>query len=158
EKCAQLGELILSYQKDDTKHCLHQFPIVDNSKGEQQISPVSATFDETIVLNLPTLPRITIPLYCRAFAKSLGICVEYDLRHLQLYVLQQHIDLNTTSLLSSCWLYFPEQSNFYSLNEVLIISNSEEYSNAISIISKYLKLQLISPLINQTYWQFKGLF
>ncbi|CAF4152280.1 unnamed protein product [Rotaria sp. Silwood2] len=154
EKCAQLGELILSYQRDDTKHCLHQFPIVDNSKGEQQISPVSVTFDETIVLNLPTLPRITIPLYCRVFAKSLGICVEYDLRtctnilqllsdekntntdlyvkwlgHLHLYVLQQHIDLNTTSLLSSCRLYFPEQSNFYSLNEVLIISNSEEYSN-----------------------------
>ncbi|CAF3965146.1 unnamed protein product, partial [Rotaria sp. Silwood1] len=183
EKCAQLGELILSYQRDDTKHCLHQFPIVDNSKGEQQISPVSATFDETIVLNLPTLPRITIPLYCRAFAKSLGICVEYDVRtctnilqllsdekntntdlyvkwlgHLQLYVLQQHIDLNTTNLRSSCRLYFPEQNNFYSLDEVLIISNSEEYSDAISIISKYLELQLISPLINQTYWQFKDLF
>ncbi|CAF3655260.1 unnamed protein product, partial [Rotaria socialis] len=183
EKCAHLGELILSYQRDDTKHCLRQFPIVDNSKDKQQISPVSATFDETIVINLPTLPRITIPHYCRALAKSLDICVEYDLRtcanilqllsdekntntdlyvkwlgHLQLYVLQQHIDLNRTSLLSSCRLYFPEQNNFYSLNEVFIISNSEEYSNAISIISKYLKLQLISPLINQTYWQFKDLF
>ncbi|CAF4164824.1 unnamed protein product [Rotaria sp. Silwood2] len=183
EKCTQLGVLILSYQRDDTKYCLRQFPIVDNSKGEQQISPVSATFDETIVINLPTLPRITIPLYCRTLAKNLGICVEYDLRtcanilqllsdekntntdlyikwlgHLQLYVLQQHTDLNTTSLLSSCRLYFPEQNNFYSLNELLIISNSEEYSDAISIISKYLKLQLISPLINQTYWQFKDLF
>ncbi|CAF5126797.1 unnamed protein product [Rotaria sp. Silwood1] len=79
EKCVQLAELILSYQKENTKDCLRQFPIVDDSKSVQQISPISATFDEMIVQDLPSLPRITIPSYCRVLAKNLGICVEYCL-------------------------------------------------------------------------------
>ncbi|CAF2786294.1 unnamed protein product [Rotaria sp. Silwood2] len=183
EKCARLGELILSYQRENTKDCLRQFPIVDDSKTVQQISPVSATFDEMIVHDLPSLPRITIPSYCRLLAKNLGICVEYDLRtcvnilqllsnekntnvdlyikwlsHLQLYVRQQHIELNTKTILLSCQLYLPDQKNFYSLKDLLIISNNEERHSGILLISTYLKLQLISPLINQVYWQFKDLF
>ncbi|CAF1518597.1 unnamed protein product [Adineta steineri] len=80
EKCAQLGEMILLNQTENTKDCLCHFPIVDNSQNEQQISPVSATFDELIVRDLPSLPRITIPPYCRKLALNFNVCVEYDLR------------------------------------------------------------------------------
>ncbi|CAF2097599.1 unnamed protein product [Rotaria magnacalcarata] len=183
EKYARLGELILSYQNQNTKDCLSQFPMIDNSKVEQQISRVSATFDEILVHDLPSLPRITIPSYSHVLAKNLGICVEYDLRtcvtilqllsnekntnidlyikwlsRLQLYVNQQHTESNSNAILLSCQLYFPDQQNFYALNNVLIISNHEEHHNGIAIVSRYLKLQLISPLINQIYWQFKDLF
>ncbi|CAF3386954.1 unnamed protein product [Rotaria sp. Silwood1] len=183
EKCVQLAELILSYQKENTKDCLRQFPIVDDSKSVQQISPISATFDEMIVQDLPSLPRITIPSYCRVLAKNLGICVEYDLRtcvnilqllsnekntnvdlyikwlsHFQLYVRQQHIESNIKTLLLSCQLYLPDQKNSYLLKDLLIVSNNEEQHDSLLLISKYLKLQLISPLNNQIYWQFKDLF
>jgi hypothetical protein len=183
EKCARLGILILSAQTENTKNCLRQFPIVDDSKIKQQISPVSATFDEIIVHDLPSLPRITIPSHCRALAINLGVCVEYDLRtcvtilqllsderntnvdlyiqwlgHLQLYVRQQHGEFNSKSLLSSCQLYLPDQQNFYSLKDLLVISDNEDHRNSILLASKYLKLQLISPSINQIYWQFKDLF
>ncbi|CAF5147630.1 unnamed protein product, partial [Rotaria sp. Silwood1] len=79
EKCVQLGEFIFSYQRENTKECFRQFPIIYNSNIEQQIIPVSAIFDEMIVPNLPSLPHITIPHHCRALAKSLGICTEYNL-------------------------------------------------------------------------------
>ncbi|CAF3498569.1 unnamed protein product [Rotaria sordida] len=183
EKYARLGELILSHQRENTKDCLRQFPIVDDSKLVQQISPVSATFDKVIVHDLPSLPRITIPSYGRVLAKNLGICVEYDLctcvnilqllsnekntnidlyikwlSHLQLYVCQQHIELDTKPLLLSWQLYLPDQNDCYSLKDLLIISNNEEHHNGILLVSKYLKLQLISSSINQIYWQFKDLF
>jgi hypothetical protein len=183
EKCARLGELVLSAQIENTKDCLCQFPVSDNSEIEQQISPVSATFDKVIVRDLPTLPVITIPSYCRALATNLGVCVQYDLRtcvtilqlltnekninvdlyiqwlgHLQLYVRQQHAEFNSENLLSSCQLYLPDQQNFYSLKDLLVISNDEVHRSGILLVSKYLKLQLISPSINQIYWQFKDLF
>ncbi|CAF4175149.1 unnamed protein product [Rotaria sp. Silwood2] len=183
EKCAQLGELIFSYQTENTKECLRQFSIVNNSNTEQQIIPVSATFDEMIVPDLPSLPHITIPHHCRALAKSLGICTEYNLltcvkilkllsneqntnvdlyvqwlSHLQLYVRQQHTELNMETLLSSFQLYLPDEKNFYLLKDLLIKSDNEEHDRGILLISKYLKLQLISPLNNQIYWQFKDLF
>ncbi len=183
EKCARLGELILSAQTENTKDCLRQFPIVADSTTDQQISPVATTFDETIVRDLPSLPRITIPSQCRALAIDLGVCVEYDLRtcvtilqllsdekntnvdlyiqwlgRLQLYVRQQHRELNLESLLSSCKLYLPDQQNFYSLKDLLVISDNEDHRNGILLVSKYLKLQLISLSNNQVYWQFKDLF
>ncbi|CAF1355238.1 unnamed protein product [Adineta steineri] len=183
EKCAQLGEMILLSQTENTKDCLCHFPIVDNSQNEQQISPVSATFDELIVRDLPSLPRITIPPYCRRLALNLNVCVEYDLRtcvtilqllsnekntninlyiqwlgHLQLYVRRQHDQFNSKELLSSCYLYLPDQNEFYSLKQLLVISDNEKYHNGILLVSKYLKLQIISPSINQIYWQFKDLF
>ena len=183
EKCAQFGELILSAHTDETIDCLRRFPIVDNTKIEQQISPVSATFDETIVHDFSSLPRITVPSHCRALAIKLGVCVEYDLRtcvtilqllsnekntnidlyiqwlgHLQLYVRQQHAEFNSKELLSSCQLYLPDQQKFYSLKDLLVISNDDEHRNGILLVSKYLKLQIISPSINQVYWQFKDLF
>ena len=114
------GELILLTHTPATKDCLRQFPIIDNSQIQQQISPVSATFDEVIVRDLSSLPCITIPSHCHALARDLGICVEYDLRtcvtilqllsdeknsnvdlyiqwlgHLQLYVRQQHEQFNS---------------------------------------------------------------
>jgi hypothetical protein len=183
EECARLGVLILSAQTENTKTCLRQFPIVANSESGQQISPVSATFDEIIIRDLPTLPRSTIPFHCRTLAINLGVCVEYDLRtcvtilqllsdekntnvdlyiqwlgHLQLYVRQQHAEFNSENLLSSCQLYLPDQQNFYSLKDLLVISNDDEHRTGILLVSKYLKLQLISPSFNQIYWQFKDLF
>ncbi len=183
EKCARLGELILVAQTENTKDCFRQFPIIDDSKAKQQISPVSATFDEIIVRDLPSLPRITIPPHCRTLAINLGVCVEYDLRtcvtilqllsdekntnvdlyiqwlgHLQLYVRQQLGEFNLRSLLSACQLYLPDQQSFYSLEDFLVTSDNEDRRNGILLVSKYLKLQLISPSINQIYWQFKDLF
>ncbi|CAF1231547.1 unnamed protein product [Rotaria sp. Silwood1] len=183
EKCVQLGEFIFSYQTENTKECLRQFPIIYNSNIEQQIIPVSAIFDEMIVPNLPSLPHITIPHHCRALAKSLGICTEYNLlacvkilkllsneqnknvdlyvqwlSHLQLYVRQQHTELNMKTLLSSFQLYLPDDKNFYLLKNLLIKSDNEEHDRGILLISKYLELKLISPLNNQIYWQFKDLF
>jgi hypothetical protein len=183
EKYARLGELILSAQTETTKDWLRQFPIVDNSKVEQQISPVSATFDEIIVRDLSSLPRITIPSHCRALAIDLGVCVKYDLRtcvtilqmlsnekntdvnlyiqwlgHLQLYVRQQCDEFNLEDLLSSCHLYLPDEKEFYSLKHLLVVSDNDEHPRGILLVSEYLKLQIISPLINQIYWQFKDLF
>jgi hypothetical protein len=184
EKCARFGELILSFQTENTRDCLRQFPIVDNSNSEQQISPVSATFDESIVRDLPSLPRITLSSHCRSLAIQLGVCVEYDLRtcvtilqllsdekntnidlyiqwlgHLQLYVRQQHVTSNKNNLLLSCRLYFPEQQQFCSLKDLLVVaSDNAEHRDGILLVSIYLKLQLISPSINQIYWQFKDLF
>ncbi|CAF4368712.1 unnamed protein product, partial [Adineta steineri] len=127
--------------------------------------------------------RITIPSYCRKLALNLNVCVEYDLRtcvtilqllsnekntninlyiqwlgHLQLYVRRQHDQFNSKELLSSCHLYLPDQNEFYSLKQLLVISDNEKYQNGILLVSKYLKLQIISPSINQIYWQFKDLF
>ncbi len=183
EKYAQLAESILSAHTENTKDCIRQFPIIDDSKIEQQISPISATFDELIVHDLPSLPRIIIPTHRRTLAINLGVCVEYDLRtcvtilqllsdeknkntdlyiqwlgRLQLYVRQQQDDFNPEILLSLCQLYLPDQEGFYSFKDLLIVSNDEEHRNGILLISKYLKLQLISSSHNQIYWQFKDLF
>ena len=181
--CARLGELILAYQTENTKDCLRQFPVVDNATNNQQFCPVSATFDETIVHDLPSLPSIAIPSHCRTLAIVLGVCVEYDLRtcvtilqmlsdekntnvdlyiqwlgRLQLYVRQQHENFNSANLLSTCRLYLPDQQNFYSLKDLLVTSDNEEHRSGIQLISKYLGLQWISPSTNQVYCQFKDLF
>ncbi len=182
EKSARMAELILSAQTENTKDYLRQFPIVDDSKDQSQIISVSTAFDETIIHDLPSLPRIVIPSHCRTLAINLGVCVEYDLRtcvtilqllsnekntnvdlyiewlgRLQLYVRQQK-KFDSQSLLSSCQLYLPDQKDFYALKDLLVIPDNEEHRNSILIVSKYLKLQLISPTINQIYWQFKELF
>ncbi|CAF4251448.1 unnamed protein product [Rotaria sp. Silwood2] len=178
-----LAESILSYQTEDTKECLRQFPVVVNSDIEQQIVPVSATFDEMIVSNLPSFPHITIPHHCRTLAKNLGICTEYNiltcvkilkilnnekntdidlyvqwLSHLQLYIRQQHNELNVQTFLSSFQLYLPDENNFYFLKDLLIKPDNNEYDRAILLLSKYLKLQLISSTNNQIYLQFQDLF
>lgn len=183
EKCARLGTMILSAHTEKTKDCFRQFPINADSNIRQQTIPVSAMFDEIIVRDLPSLPRITIPLYCRALAIDLGVHVQYDLRtcvtilqllsdeknpnvdlyiqwlgRLQLYVQQEYDDFNSESLLSLCQLYLPDQQNFYSLKDLLVISDNEEHRNGVLLVSKYLKLQLISPSINQIYWHLKDLF
>ena len=67
-------------------------------------------------------------------------------------------NLTQKNLLSSCCLYLPDQDKFYSLKQLLVVSNNEKHHNGVLLISKYLELQLISPSINQIYWQFKDLF
>ncbi|CAF4702167.1 unnamed protein product [Rotaria sp. Silwood1] len=183
EKWTQLSELILLAQTQTTRECLRQFPIVSESNTEQQISPISATFDETMVTDLLSLPRIIVPSYCRSLASKFGVCAEYDLRtcvtilqllsdekntnidlyiqwlgRLQLNVRQQYDTIDPTSLLSSCQLYLPDQKQFHSLKDLLVMSDNDQHRQAILLVCKYRKLQLISPSINQTYWQFKDLF
>ncbi|CAF5059355.1 unnamed protein product, partial [Rotaria sp. Silwood1] len=183
EKWTRLSESILLAQTQTTQACLHQFPIVSESNTEQQISPISATFDETMVPDLPSLPHITVPSYCRSLASKFGVCAEYDLRtcvtilqllsnekntnidlyiqwlgHLQLYVRHQYDTIDPTGLLSSCRLYLPDQNQFYSLRNLLVMSDNNQHRQAILLVCKYRKLQIISPSINQIYWQFKDLF
>ncbi|CAF1337053.1 unnamed protein product [Rotaria sordida] len=183
EKCALLAVRIMAAHTDHTKDCLRQFPIMDDSKIVQQISRVSDTFDENIVRNLPSLPRIAVPPHCRALAIVLGVRVEYDLHtcvsvlkllsdekntnvdlytqwlgHLQLYVLQQHDDFDRESLLSSCQIYLPDQQNFFPLNDLLIVPDNKDHPNGNLFISKYLNLQWISPSVNQIYWHLRELF
>lgn len=183
EECALLGTKILSAQEESTKECLRQFPIEVDSQMIEQTGPVSEIFDEIIVRDLPSLPRITVPPHCRPLAIALGVCVEYNLYacvtilkllsnekntnidlyiqwlgHLQLYARQQHNDFDRDSLLLSCQLYLPDQQNFYSLKDLLVTSENKDHPNIISYVSKYLNLQWISPSANQIYWQFKELF
>ena len=132
---------------------------------------------------MPTLPRIAIPAHCRALAIDLGVAIEYDLRtcvtilqllsdeknrnidlyiqwlgHLQLYIRQQHNEIDSKSLLASCQLYLPDQQNFYPLKDLLVMSDNGDHRDSIPFVSKYLHLQWISPSNNQIYWQFKDLF
>lgn len=183
QECARLGQAILRGHTESTKEYLRQFPIVHYSKDEQQTCPVSVAFDENIIRDLPSLPRITIPVHCRALAIDLGVHVECDLRtcvtilqlltdqentnvdqyiqwlgHLQLYLYQQQDDLDPQSLLATCKLYLPDQKNFYSLKDLLIVSDNKDHHESILLVCKYLKLQWISPSNNQIYWQFKELF
>ena len=183
EKSARLGESVLAAQAPATQECLRHFPIHASAKTEEQISPVSTTFDETIAADLPSLPRVTLPSYCRALAIQLGVRAEYDLRtcstilqllsdekntnvdlyvewlgRLQLNVRQQYATVNPESLLSSCQLYLPDQQQFCPLKDLLIVNDDNEHRRGITSVCKYLKLQLISPSTNQIYWQFKELF
>ena len=182
-QCAQLAQQIFTAQNQNTKDCLRQFPVLSNFKNDEQICSISATFDEILVRDLPSLPSITIPTHCRALAIDLGVCVEYDLRtcvtilqlltdekntnidlyiqwlgRLQLYVRQQHENFQADNLLDSCKLYLPDQQNFYSLKNLLVTSGNEEHRHGTLLVAKYLQLQWISPTINQVYWQFKDLF
>ncbi|CAF1374580.1 unnamed protein product [Rotaria sordida] len=76
EKWTRLSESILLAQTQTTQECLRQFPIVSESNTEQQISPISATFDKTMVTDLPSLPQIIVPSYCRSLASKFGVCAE----------------------------------------------------------------------------------
>jgi hypothetical protein len=177
-----MAESILFSHTENTKDCVRQFPIIDDSKDQSQVAPVSATFDETIIHDLPSLPRIAIPSYCRTLAINLGVCVEYDLRtcvtilkllsnekntnidlyiewlsRLQLYIRQRN-DFDSKNLLASCELYLPDQQDFCSLTNLLVVPDNEEYRNSILLVAKYLKLHWISPTNNQIYWPFKELF
>ena len=183
EEYVRLGQLILSAHSDDTKHDLRRFPIVASLSTDTSINSVSATFDEKIVHDVPLLPRIAVPFYARALAIDLGVHVEYDhyacvtilqllsmekntdvdlfvewLDHLRLYIRQQHGGIDLENLLPSFQLYLPDQKEFYSLKDVLVISSSEKDRHGISLVSKYLKLQIISPSNNEIYWKFKDLF
>ena len=183
EKSARLGEDILSAHIPTTQECLREFPINASTKNGEEISPVSTTFDEAIAADLTSLPRVTLPSYCRSLAIQLGVRAEYDLRtcvtilqlltdekntnvdlyiewlgRLQLNVRQQYGTINPESLLSSCHLYLPDQQQFCPLKRLLIVNDDNEHRPGIASVCKYLKLQLISPSTNQIYWQFKDLF
>jgi hypothetical protein len=59
--CSQIKNVFDWEKTENTRDYLRQFPIVDSSNSkQQQISPVSATFGECIVLHLTSLARITL--------------------------------------------------------------------------------------------------
>jgi hypothetical protein len=181
---ARLAEFILSAQSLTTQNSLRQFPMLAYTDNEQQIVPVSAIFDETIVIDQSSLPCISLPTYCRSLATRLNVCIDYDLRacvtslqclanqkstdidhyiqwlgRLQLYVRQQYDAINRQDLLSSCQLYLPETNEFCSLEKLVIISTDDkQHRPSIDLVCQHLELKFISPTNNQIYWQFKDLF
>ena len=183
QESTRLAQSILNAHSINIKECLRQFPIVHYSEDKQQLCQVSVTFDDTIIRDLPSLPRISIPSDCRSLAIDLGVHVECDLRtcvtilqllsdekntdvdqyiqwlgHLQLYLCQQSNPFDSDSLLASCQLYLPDQNNFYSFKDLLIIPDNKDHHESILLVCKYLKSQWISPVNNQIYWPFKDLF
>jgi hypothetical protein len=184
EKSASLGEFILSVQPENTQEALQQFPIVAQVNSEDQIRPISTTFDQFIIADLPLLPRIHVPPYCRSLAMKMGVRAEYDLitcvtilqylsdekitdvdlyiewlGRLQLKVRQKNQTIDKKSFRSTCQLYLPDQQRFCSLKNLLVMSEiNDQHREGILLVCKYLKLQLVSSTSNQTYWQFKDLF
>lgn len=183
QESARLAQLILNTHSRNTKECLRQLPIVQYSKDQQQICPVSVAFDDSVIRDLPSLPRVQIPSYCRSLAIDLGVHVECDLRtcvtvlqllshekstdvdqyiqwlgHLQLYLCQQSNPFDSNSLLASCQLYLPAQNNFYPFKDLLITADNKDHHESILLVCKYVKLQWISPVNNEIYWPFKDLF
>ncbi|CAF1091118.1 unnamed protein product [Rotaria magnacalcarata] len=184
ENYARLGEFILSEQSENTRQTLQQFPIAAQIDSEDQIRSVATTFDQSIVADLPLLPRVNIPHYCRSLALNMGVRVEYDLftcatilQHLseekiinadlyvewlgrlQLEIRQKSKAIDNSRFRSICQLYLPDQQRFCSLKNLLVMSEmNDQHRNGILLVCKYLKLQLISSTTNPIYWQFKDLF
>ncbi|CAF3772028.1 unnamed protein product [Rotaria sp. Silwood1] len=179
----KLAEEIFSNQSADTQECLRQLPICAHANGHEQIYPVSTTFDKTIINDLPYLPQVDIPPDCRSLAKMLGVICDYDLRacvtvlqvlsdqrntdlmlyihwlgHLQLYFRQQCTRCQSIEVISSCRIYLPDNQQFRSLKDLLVLQNHTEHRTSIELVSEYLNLPVISPSTNQIYWQFKDLF
>ncbi|CAF0735333.1 unnamed protein product [Adineta steineri] len=184
EKHAHLGEFILSVQSENTRQALQQFPIVAQVNSKEETRPISTTFDEFILTDLPKLPLINVPSYCRSLAMNMGVRTEYDLMtcmtilqylsnekitnvdlyiewlgRLQLEIRKKDETIDMDSFRSTCHLYFSDQQKFCLLKDLLVMSeiNDQHYAS-ILLVCKYLKLQLISSTSNQTYWQFKDLF
>ena len=159
EKYARLGEFIFSIQTEKTQECLHQFPIVVQVNTEEQIRPISTTFDHSIVTDLPSLPRINLPSYCRSLAIQMRVCADYDLitcvtilqylsteritnvdlyiewlGRLQLEIRQKNKTVDNNSLLSTCYLYLPSEQQFCLLKDLLVLSdNNDPYHQGIQI-------------------------
>ena len=180
---AKLAEEIFSTQLVNTQECLRQFPVCAHVNGDEQICSVANTFDERIIDDLIFLPHVSIPSCCRALAKLLGVLSEYDLRacvtvlqflskqknineklyvewlsRLQFYVHQQLPQFQLTDILSLCQIYLPDHKQFRPLKDLLVVEDKGKYNGVITLVSEYLNLPIISPSINQIYWQFKDLF
>lgn len=182
ERIAQLALEIVSSQLGNTKDCLGHFPIRAERNNLEENCAVSTTFDKKFSPSLTWLPRVAIPSYCRPLAAKLGVGISYDLPtcvtvlqllanakstdlplyvewlgHLQLFILQQGAQSKPTDLLLLCSIYLPDQQEVCPLENLLIVSDNIEHRAAIRIVSKYLKLQVISPSNNQIYWPFENL-
>ncbi|CAF4891456.1 unnamed protein product, partial [Rotaria sp. Silwood1] len=184
ENIARFGEFILSVQQDNTQQALRQFPIIAQMNSEEQLRPIETTFDQSIITDLPSLPRIDVPSYCRSLAMKMGVSTDYDLNtcvsilqylgdekitnvdlyiewlgRLQLEVRQNNKNIDKKGFRSTCQLYLPDKQQFCSLKHLLVMSEiNDQNREGILLVCKYLKLQLISLTTNQTYWQFRGLF
>lgn len=182
-KDPKLAEDIFTRHEINTQNCLRQLPIRACRNNCTEFYRVSTTFDKAIIYDLISFPHVDIPVNCRALAKMLEVFFDYDLRtcgrvlqllvleknknlelyvewlsHLQLYVRQQVSEFDSTDLLSTCQLYLPDDQQFRSLKNLLVVQDNTEYDAAIKLVAEYLNLAIISPSINQIYWRFNTLF
>ncbi|CAF3878418.1 unnamed protein product [Rotaria sp. Silwood1] len=165
ENIARFGEFILSVQQDNTQQALRQFPIIAQMNSEEQLRPIETTFDQSIITDLPSLPRIDVPSYCRSLAMKMGVSTDYDLNtcvsilqylgdekitnvdlyiewlgRLQLEVRQNNKNIDKKGFRSTCQLYLPDKQQFCSLKHLLVMSeindqNREEDDSSRAIIA-----------------------
>ncbi|CAF1336042.1 unnamed protein product [Didymodactylos carnosus] len=133
---AKLAEEILYYQSEKILVSLQQFPILCSN---EMVSPVSATYDQTLINGLELLPSLDIPVHTRHLANLLGVCIEINLKScLTVY--------RRTDVIAILQLMSLDKSNFYQISDCTIILTEMGREN-VSILLQYLETLLLSTIL-----------